>query len=136
MKSKIFLSSVLAISALFSAASFAAPAADQQAKMAAAYKSNNIKQGLIGVCVDEQTKAGALKALSKEEVNKLCKCNVEYQGRMSQSLQWELQGAENAKDQKRFATAMQGFAKTEQPKFKACLGTALEAKLAKLQQQK
>ncbi|MBP7793924.1 MAG: hypothetical protein KA014_02885, partial [Acinetobacter sp.] len=99
MKSKIVLSSVLAISALFSAASFAAPAADQQAKMAAAYKSNNIKQGLIGVCVDEQTKAGALKALSKEEVNKLCKCNVESQGRMSQSLQWELQGAQNAKDQ-------------------------------------
>lgn len=132
MKSKIILSSVLAISTLFSAASFA-NTADAQAKMAAAYKSSNVKQGLIGVCVDEQTKAGALKALTKDEVNKLCKCNVESQGRMTNSLQWELQSARNAKDEKKYATALQRFGKSEQPKVKACLGTALETKLAKFQ---
>lgn len=130
MKSKIIIASLAAVTTLFSVASFAAA---DQSKMAAAYKSNNVKQSLINVCVDEQTKAGALKAITKDEVSKLCKCNVESQGRMPQSLQWELQGAQNAKDQKRFATAMQGFAKSEQPKVKACLGTALEAKLSKLQ---
>lgn len=129
MKSKIIIASLAAVSALFSVATFAA----DQSKMAAAYKSNNVKQSLINICVEEQTKAGALKALTKNEVSKLCKCNVESQGRMSQSLQWELQGAQNAKDQKRFATAMQGYAKSEQPKIKACLGTALETKLAKFQ---
>ena len=133
MKSKIILSSVLAISTLFTASSFAAPSADQQSKMAAAYKSTNIKQGLINVCVEEQTNAGALKALTKDEVSKLCKCNVESQGRMTNSLQWELQGARNAKDEKKYATALQNFGKSEQPKVKACLGTALDAKLAGLQ---
>ena len=128
MKSKIIIASLATITTLFSAASFAA----DQAKMAAAYKSNNIKQSLVNLCVEEQTQAGALKAITKDDVTKLCKCNVESQGRMTQSLQWELQGAQNAKDQNRFATAMQGFAKTEQPKVKACLGPTLEAKLSKV----
>lgn len=133
MNSKIILSSVIAISSLFSVSSFAAPSADQQAQMAAIYKSNNVKQGLINACVAEQTKAGALKALTKDEVSKLCKCNVESQGRMTNSLQWELQSAQNAKDEKKYATTLQNFGKSEQPKIKACLGTALETKLAKFQ---
>lgn len=130
MKSKIIIASLAAISTLFSGASFAAA---DQTKLAAAYKSSNVKQGLMNVCVEEQTSAGALKALTKDEVAKLCKCNVEAQGRMPQSLQWELQGAQNAKDQKRFATAMQNFANNDQAKVKACLGTALETKLSKFQ---
>ena len=125
MKSKIILSGLVAFSTLFSALSFAAPSADQQAKLTAAYKSNNVKQGLINVCVEEQTQAGALKAITKDEVNKLCKCNVESQGRMTNALQWELQSAQNAKDEKKYVAALQNFGKSEQPKVKACLGLSL-----------
>lgn len=130
MKSNLLLSSVVAVATFFSASSFAAPAADNQAKLQSIYKSNNIKQGLINACVDEQNKLGASKVLSKSEVTQLCKCNVESQGRMTNADQWELQSAQNAKDKNKYVALMQKFGKAEQPKVKACLGSALDAKLA------
>lgn len=135
MKSTILLSSVLAAATLFSTASFADAASDRKAKLQTIYKSNNIKQGLINNCVEEQNKLGASKVLSKTEVSLLCKCNVESEGRMTQAQQWDLQSAQNAGDKAKFGTLMQNFAKSEQPKVKACLG-ALDKKLASMQQPK
>ncbi len=133
MKSNILLSSVFAAATLFSASTFAAPATDNQAKLQSIYKSSNIKQGLINACVEEQNKLGAAKVLSKTEVTQLCKCNIESQGRMTNADQWELQSAQNAKDKNKYVALMQKFGKSEQPKVKACLGTALDTKLASMQ---
>lgn len=133
MKSTIFLSSILAVTSLFTVSAFAAPAADGQAKLQTIYKSSNIKQGLINACVEDQNKMGASKVLSKTEVTQLCKCNIESQGRMTNADQWDLQSAQNAKDKDKYIALMQKFGKSEQPKVKSCLGTALDSKLAKMQ---
>lgn len=143
MKPPVLFSSLLvAVSVLSSAAMANAPTAEQKkqfetyqkeqaAKLEQAAKSSNIKQSLIKICADNHVKAGALKSVSQADVNKLCKCTVESDGRMTVSEQWELQSARNAKDQKKFTEVAQRIAKGEQVKVKACLGPALEAKLTK-----
>ena len=145
MKFPVLFSSILVATSFFSGSAMAnAPTAEQKkqfeafqkeqaAKLEQASKSGNIKQSLIKVCTDNYAKAGALKSLTQADVNRLCKCNVESEGRMTVSQQWELQSARNAKDQKKFNEVAQRIAKAEQPKVKACVGTALETKLAKLQ---
>ena len=141
MKFPILLSSLIVASSLFSASAFAnAPTAEQKkqfeafqkeqdAKMKQAAQSSNVKQSLVQVCVDNQTTLGASKVLNKTEINKLCSCTVESEGRMTVSQQWELQSARNAKDQKKYAEVAQRIAAAEQPKIKSCLGPALEKKL-------
>jgi hypothetical protein len=137
MKFPVLFSSILVATSFIASSAMAntptAAQKEQAAKLEQALKSSNIKQSLITICSDTYTKAGALKSLSQADINKLCKCNVESEGRMTVSQQWELQSARNAKDQKKFNEVAQRLAKAEQPKVKACVGTALEAKLAKLQ---
>ena len=82
MKSKILFSTIIALTSFVSATTFA-DNNEQAKKLEAAYQSTNIKQGLVNVCVDDYTKAGALNKLTKADVNKLCSCNVESRGRMT-----------------------------------------------------
>lgn len=143
MKLPVLFSSILVAASFFVSPAMAnAPTAEQKkqfeayqkeqaAKLEQASKSGNIKQSLIKICADNHVKAGALKSVSQADVNKLCKCTIESEGRMTVSQQWELQSARNAKDQKKFTEVAQRIAKAEQVKVKACVGPALEAKLAK-----
>lgn len=132
MKSNILLSAIIALTSCVSVATFA-DTNDQAKKLEAAYKSTNIKQGLVNVCVDDYTKAGALNKLTKADVNKLCSCNVESRGRMTESTKWELQSATNAKNQAKVKETLTRLQKAEEPKIKACLGADLQKKLLSLQ---
>jgi uncharacterized membrane protein len=131
MKSKILLSAIIALTSFASVTTFAAD--DQAKKLDAAFKSTNIKQGLVNVCVGDYTKAGALNKLTKAEVTKLCTCNVESRGRMTESQKWELQSATNAKNQAKVKEILTRLQKAEEPKIKACLGADLQKKLLSLQ---
>ncbi|OTG86478.1 hypothetical protein B9T31_08295 [Acinetobacter sp. ANC 4558] len=132
MKSKILLSAIIAFASFTSVTSFAATD-DQAKKLDAAFQSTNIKQGLVNVCVDDYTKAGALNKLTKAEVTKLCSCNVDSRGRMTESQKWELQSATNAKNQNKVNEILTRLQKSEEPKIKACLGADLQKKLLSLQ---
>lgn len=132
MKSKILFSTIIALTSFVSATTFA-DNNEQAKKLEAAYQSTNIKQGLVNVCVDDYTKAGALNKLTKADVNKLCSCNVESRGRMTESTKWELQSATNAKNQAKVKEILTRLQKAEEPKIKACLGADLQKKLLSLQ---
>ncbi len=132
MKAKILCAGLLAISSAISSVAFAEDSA-QAKQLEAAYKSTNIKQGLINVCVSDYTKAGALNKLTKADVTKLCTCNIESRGRMTESTRWELQSATNAKNQKKVQEIFARIQKAEEPKIKACLGQTLQNKLLSLQ---
>lgn len=131
MKSKILLSAIIALTSFASVTTFAAD--DQAKQLDAAFKSTNIKQGLVNICVGDYTKAGALNKLTKAEVTKLCTCNVESRGRMTESQKWELQSATNAKNQAKVKEILTRLQKAEEPKIKACLGADLQKKLLSLQ---
>lgn len=143
MKFPILSAALIAVSGFLSAQAFAnAPTAEQKkqfeafqkeqdTKLRQAAQSTNVKQSLVKICVENQTKMGAAKVLNASEINKLCTCTIESEGRMTVAQQWELQSARNAKDQKKYVAVAQRIGKAEEPKIKNCLGPNLQAKLTK-----
>ena len=123
-----FFKSKLILSCLFSAAAFTTAAHAAEANpLAAVAKSTNIKAALIQACKDETTK-GSKGKLSATEVSKLCTCQVEAQGKVTEAQKWEIQSTINAKKN----PASLAFVQKQNKDLQTCLGTSLVAKLAKL----
>ena len=121
-----FLKSKLILSCLFSAAAFTTAVHAAEANpLEAASKSTNIKAALIQVCKDQTAKGGKLSAA---EVSKLCTCQVEAQGKVTEAQKWEIQSAINAKKN----PSSLAFVQQQNKDLQACLGTSLISKLEKL----
>ena len=116
--------------ALFSAVAFTgmtAQAAESSA-LQNAYKSNNVKSALIGVCKTETAKSGKL---TSAEVSKYCSCAIESDGKLTNNQKWEIQSAINQKKN----PATLAFVQKQNQVLKACFGTQLTSKLENLTQQ-
>ena len=116
--------------ALFSAVAFTgmtAQAAESSA-LQNAYKSNNVKSALIGVCKTETAKSGKL---TSAEVSKYCSCAIESDGKLTNNQKWEIQSAINQKKN----PASLAFVQKQNQDLKACFGTQLTSKLETLTQQ-
>ncbi|WAU74510.1 hypothetical protein [Acinetobacter sp. TR11] len=120
LKSNLILSTMMSATALFAMATHAA-----DNPLQAAYKSTNIKAGLINVCKDQSAKGGKLTAA---EVSKYCSCTIEAQGKVTEAQKWEMQSAVNAKKNPNTLPFVQQGYKDVQ----ACLGAPLVSKLEKL----
>ena len=89
LKSNIILSALVSAAALFASTAHA-----DNEKLQQAYKSSNVKAGLINVCKSETGKGNKLTAA---EVSKYCTCAVEADGRLTNAQKWEIQSTINQK---------------------------------------
>ena len=119
-KSNLILSTMMSAAALFATATHAA-----DNPLQAAYKSTNVKAGLINVCKEQTTKGGKLSAA---EVSKFCGCQIDAQGKVTEAQKWEIQSAINAKK----SPSSLGFVQQQNRDLKACFGPQLTTKLEKL----
>ena len=142
MNNRIFAAVALTLGATFSLpaladdkAEFEAMKVNYQKAMEAAAKSNDVRGGLINACNIKYKKAVTEKILTQAESNKLCTCSVDAEGQVTNSDNWALQSAANAKDAKRFQQLQINMIKKQGDTIKSCVGTGLSQKLTKLMQQ-
>ena len=121
LKSNILLSTLFSVTALFATASQANP-------IEAAYKSSNVKAGLINACKEETGKANKLTAA---ETTKYCTCAIDTEGKMTTAQKWEVQSAINQKKSPSTLPVIQ----KQNADLKACFGPQLTAKLQKLSEE-
>ncbi|MGM1002695.1 hypothetical protein [Acinetobacter haemolyticus] len=120
LKSNLILSTMMAATALVATATQA-----NTNPLEAAYKSTNVKAGLVNVCKEQTTKGGKLSAA---EVNKFCGCQIDAQGKVTEAQKWEIQSAINAKKN----PSSLAFVQQQNKDLQACLGAPLVNKLEKL----
>ncbi|MCH7336009.1 hypothetical protein [Acinetobacter sp. NIPH 2699] len=121
-----FLKSNLILSTMMSAAALLATATHANTNpLEAAYKSTNVKAGLVNVCKDQTAKGGKLTAA---EVSKFCGCQIDAQGKVTESQKWEIQSAINAKK----SPSSLAFVQQQNKELQNCLGAPLVSKLEKL----
>lgn len=121
LKSGLILSTLFSASALMGTAAFAAEANPLQQ----AYKSTNVKSALVNVCKTETAKGGKL---TSAEVSKFCGCQIDAQGKVTESQKWEIQSAVN---QKKNPSSL-AFVQQQNKELKACFGPQLTSKLETL----
>lgn len=121
LKSNIILSTLFSAVALMTTATHAA----ESNKLQEAYKSTNVKSALINVCKDE---IGKSKKLSAAEVSKYCTCEVEADGKLTNSQKWEIQSSVNQKK----SPATLAFVQKQNKDLQACFGPQLTGKLKTL----
>lgn len=121
-----FLKSNLILSTMMSAAALVATATHANTNpLEAAYKSTNVKAGLVNVCKDQTAKGGKLTAA---EVSKFCGCQIDAQGKVTEAQKWEIQSAINAKK----SPSSLAFVQQQNKELQNCLGAPLVSKLEKL----
>jgi len=120
LKSGILTPALFAASALFASTTFAAEDPIQQA-----YKSSNVKAGLIGVCKTETAKSGKL---TTAEVAKYCGCAIESDGKLTNAQKWEIQSAINQKKN----PGSLAFVQKQNQELQTCFGPQLTGKLKTL----
>ncbi|RLZ10977.1 hypothetical protein EAH57_00955 [Acinetobacter sp. 2JN-4] len=121
-----FLKSNLILSTMMSAAALLATATHANTNpLEAAYKSTNVKAGLVNVCKDQTAKGGKLTAA---EVSKFCGCQIDAQGKVTEAQKWEIQSAINAKK----SPSSLAFVQQQNKELQNCLGAPLVSKLEKL----
>ncbi|RZF55774.1 hypothetical protein EXE30_02905 [Acinetobacter halotolerans] len=124
-----FLKSNLILSTMMSAAALVATATHANTNpLEAAYKSTNVKAGLVNVCKDQTAKGGKLTAA---EVSKFCGCQIDAQGKVTEAQKWEIQSAINAKK----SPSSLAFVQQQNKDLQNCLGAPLVSKLEKLTQE-
>ena len=121
------LKSNVILSALFSATALFATVVQADA-MQDAFKSSNIKAGLINVCKQETGKA---KKLTAAETAKYCTCAIETEGKMTTAQKWEVQSAINQKKSPSTLPVIQ----KQNADLKTCFGPQLTTKLQKLSEE-
>lgn len=142
MKFPIILSSMIALASFVAMPALAnAPTAEQKKQMEAfqkeqaaqldkIQKSANIKQGLIDFCVSNYTKHTNISTiLKKEEISKVCSCNVKAEGSMTQEQQWQLQSLKNANKKKEFEAEFIKIKTAQGKTAEACMGKTILTKL-------
>ncbi|MFW1754249.1 hypothetical protein GFH30_08835 [Acinetobacter wanghuae] len=120
LKSNIILSALVSAAALFASTAHA-----DNEKLQQAYKSSNVKAGLINVCKSETGKGNKLTAA---EVSKYCTCAVEADGRLTNAQKWEIQSTINQKK----SPATLAFVQKQNKDLQACFGPQLTGKLKTL----
>ncbi len=120
LKSNIILSALVSAAALFASTAHA-----NNEKLQQAYKSSNVKAGLINVCKSETGKGNKLTAA---EVSKYCTCAVEADGRLTNAQKWEIQSTINQKK----SPATLAFVQKQNKDLQACFGPQLTGKLKTL----
>lgn len=144
MKAKIIATSLLTLSALFSANTFAnndqakakaefeGMMKEYQTAMGNAAKSGDIRGGLIKACGVQYKKLIELKKLNQNDVTKLCTCTIDTEGKITDSQKWAIQSAINAKNQSKARELQTNLMKSQQSGVKQCIGTTLDQKIAAL----
>lgn len=147
IKAKLFAVSLLTCSTLFSASTFATndPATakaefeammkEYKSAVEQATKSTDIRGGLIKACGTQYKKTISMKLLTQADVNKLCTCTIDVEGKITESQKWAIQSAINAKNQKKAQELQIGMVEKQRDAVKKCVGPALDQKLIKLTQQ-
>ena len=147
IKTKLIATSLLTLSALFTApvfanndaakdkAEFEAMAKEYKSSVESALKSADIRGGLIKACGIQYKKAVSLKMLTQADVTKLCTCTVDAEGKITEAQKWEVQSAVNSKNQTKIQQLQSSIIKKQGETVKQCVGSALDQKLAKLAQQ-
>lgn len=120
LKSGLILSTLFSTVALFGTTAQADNNALQQA-----YKSNNVKSALIGVCKTETAKSGKL---TSAEVSKYCSCAIESDGKLTNDQKWQIQSAINQKK----SPSTLAFVKKQNQELQSCFGPQLTGKLKTL----
>lgn len=113
LKSKLILSTLLATAALTATASHAAQDPS---------KSTDVRGTLISNCKEGVGKAGKLTAA---ETDKFCSCNIDTEGRLTKSQEWQLVSAIN---QKKSPSALP-FIQQQNKALQTCFGPQLTTKL-------
>lgn len=121
LKSNVILSVLFSATALFATASHADA-------METAYKSTNVKAGLINACKEE---TGKSKKLTPAEAAKYCTCAIEADGKMTNAQKWEIQSAINQKK----SPSTLSFVQKQNTDLKTCFGPQLTTKLQKLSEE-
>ncbi|MHA5057333.1 hypothetical protein ACX2CK_11230 [Acinetobacter schindleri] len=144
IKAKLLATSLLSLSALFSTASFAN---DDQAKAKAEFEamkkeyttamknagsSSNVRDGLIKACAIPYKQAVKYKKLTQSDVNKLCTCEVDAEGKLTQAQKWQIQSTINQKKN----PATLAFVEKQNQDLEACFGPQLTNKLKTLASKK
>ncbi|KAA8735292.1 hypothetical protein F4V57_00365 [Acinetobacter qingfengensis] len=114
MKAKILSTALLITASLSSSVLFAAPQDPS--------KSTNVKSTLISNCKEAATTQGKL---ASADADKFCKCQVEAEGRVTESQKWEIISLQNQKKDPSTLAFVQQNKKT----FETCLGPQLISKL-------
>lgn len=140
IKAKLLATSLLSLSALFSTASFAN---NDQAKAKAEFEamkkeyttamknagsSSNVRDGLIKACAIPYKQAVKYKKLTQSDVNKLCTCEVDAEGKLTQAQKWQIQSTINQKKN----PATLDFVKKQSQNVQSCVGPQLASKLNSL----
>lgn len=120
LKSNIILSALVSAAAVLSGTAHA-----DNDKLQQAYKSSNVKAGLINVCKEETAKGNKLTAA---EVSKYCSCAVEADGRLTNAQKWEIQSTINQKK----SPSTLAFIQKQNNDLQTCFGPQLTGKLKTL----